>query len=205
MEYKHNFAGVSSNYDVDFNNEFIEVFDDCGESIYVTKDEYVCYLGSKTVYYRLALQIQDGAEFGSDNKLYVNLFLVPSFRSLCKENRESVISFCGYDVNVYKEQLEEYKKKDCLFYFEDAIGYGFTVYLYEDSYDYKDSAEFGEISKRIKSDLASVYTGITGMIGFFLDRPINRIGMDGWMWLRHICNNVKMSTITKELHKKYAS
>lgn len=203
MEYKHTFAGVYSNGNANWKDEFDTVYDWTEESLVVSKNEYKCYLGSKTVNYRLAIELQDSQEFDQDNPRYinVNMHLVPAFRNICREKRDDIIKFAG-DANF---DMEKYGKKDDLLYYQDAVSYGSTVPLYNQSYSIDDENDYENKINQILDDAANTYLGIAGMIGFYLDRPTNMLGMTGWDWLRQYCNNVSMTTILKDLKKRYVT
>lgn len=200
MEYKHNFAGVSSNGDASFENEFKTIYDNDCEFTAVSKEEYQCYLGSKTINYRICIQIQDGAEFDSDGKMYVSLYLVPCYRSLHKNNREELKS--SY-IEGYLGDEKYGSKNDLNGYFYDAVSYGYYVVLYNDSIEYDGYEDYDNKKDKILEDCANTYQGITGLIGFHLDRYQNRIGETGWDYLRRFCNNVKMQTILREKMKQF--
>ena len=204
MEYKHTFAGISSNGDVPFDKEFdiVNEYDD--ETIAVSKNEYQCYLGSKTVNYRIAVRIQQGAELDPDyeGKMFVEVDLVPAFRSLHREKRDELIKFFGVD---YGDGIVNYGKKDDMTYYSDAVQDGLSVTLAEEQYEYKDIADYAELETKIMNDIANTYSCMTGLSGFYLDRPTNMLGMTGWDWLRQYCNNVSMTTILKDLKKRYTN
>lgn len=201
MEYKHTFAGVSSNGNTDWEKEFDIVYD-CGtEMIAVSKDEYKCYLGEKTINYRIGVQLDDSEEFNNDDPTYIvaSMYLIPAYRNLSRDNREDIIKFAGDSMI----DLKKYGKKDDLTYYQDVISYGTTVFLASDSCNYTDRDDYEEKTNQIMNDIANTYNGVTGLIGFYLDRPTNMIGMTGWDWLRMHCNGVKMKTIMKDLKKRY--
>ena len=198
MEYKHNFSMISSNNDADFDNEFTRLSEYDGEMIAVSKGIYQCFLGSKTIKYRIGVEVMDSSEIPDNDEaeIYVSLFLVPAFTCLCKEKREAIMNSFGLDAAAYKSDPD--------IYFHDAIEYGMTVLLEHRSYEYDaldlDSRE--KVVTDVLGDIASTYSAITGMIGFWLDRCVNRIGETGWDWLRILCNGVSHSTILKGIMKK---
>lgn len=202
MEYKHTFAGISSNEDIPFDKEFdiVNEYDD--ETIAVSKNEYQCYLGSKTVNYRIGVRIQDGAEFEQDGKMFVQVELVPAFRSLHREKRDELLKYYGVD---YGNNLSKYGKKDDMTYYSDAIQDGLSVILANEEYEYDGSLDYARLQDDVLSDIANTYSCMTDMSGFFLDRPTNMLGMTGWDWLRQYCNNVSMTTILKDLKKRYTT
>lgn len=202
MEYKHTFAGISSNGDVPFNEEFdiVNEYDD--ETIAVSKNEYQCYLGSKTVNYRIGIRIQDGAEFKQDGKMFVRVELVPAFRSLHREKRYELLKYYGVD---YGNDLSKYGKKDDMTYYSDAMQDGLSVILAKEEYKYNGSLDYARLQDDVLLDIANTYSCMTGLSGFFLDRPTNMLGMTGWDWLRQYCNNVSMTTILRDLKKRHSN
>lgn len=202
MEYKHNFAGISSNGDIPFNDEF-DIVDDYGyELVAVSKDEYKCYLGSKTVNYRIAVRFQNGSEFDMPGKMFVEVDLVPAFRSLHRKNRDDMIKNYAYE---YGSDPVKYGKKDDMRYYSDAVSYGMSVVLSNEEYDCDSEDEYDMIQNEVMADISNTYICMTGLSGFFLDRPTNMLGMNGWDWLRQLCNGVSMSTILKDIKKRYVS
>lgn len=176
MEYKHNFAGVSSNSNIPVDKEFEIIYDNGDYELdAVSKREFQCYLGSKTINYRIGLQIQDGAEFDSDGKMYVNLYLIPCYRNLHKKNKENF--FASYAGGLIDEK--DYGKKDDMNYFQDAIWDGTYVVLHYETIDYDSSEDYLAKQQKILEDCANTYQAITGLIGFHLDRYQNRIGYTG--------------------------
>lgn len=202
MEYKHNFAGISSNGNVDFNDEFNIVNEYDGETIAVSKQEYKCYLGEKTINYRIAVRVQDGAEFDQEGKMFVEVDLVPAFRNLHRAKRDEIVKYYGMD---YDENIATYGKKDDMTYYGDAVQDGLSVTLAYEQYDYDDTKQYEKLQSNVMSDIANTYSCMTGLSGFFLDRPTNMLGMTGWDWLRQYCNNVSMTTILKDLKKRYVT
>lgn len=200
MEYKHTFAGISSNGDIPFNEEFdiVNEYDD--ETIAISKNEYQCYLGNKTVNYRIAVRIQDGVEFGQEGKMFVQVELVPAFRSLHRSKRDELLKYHGAD---YGDDLSKYGKKDDLNYYSDAVQEGFSVTFANEEYEYE--GNFSILQDTVMSDIANTYSCMTGLSGLYLDRSTNMLGMTGWDWLRQYCNNVSMTTILKDIKKRYTN
>lgn len=197
MEYKHTFAGVSTQYDADWKDEFNLVFDSGYETIAVSKQEYKCYLGEKTISYRIGIELQDGAEFDNSGNIYYTMCLVPAFRCLHRKERD--------DIMKYRYTDEKYGKPEDMSYYEDAILDGKYTVLHYGNSELKENEEFSDASEEILNNVASTYNGITGLIAFYLDRPTNMLGMNGWDWLRQLCNGASMSTILKDIKKRYAS
>lgn len=204
MEYKHTFAGISSNGDISFDKEFdiVNEYDD--ETIAVSKNEYQCYLGEKTINYRIVVRIQDGAEFDPEyeGKMFAEVCLVPAFRSLHREKRDGLIKFYGID---YNGNMANYGKKDDMTYYSDAVQDGLSVTLAEEQYEYEGPLDYARLQDDVLSDIANTYSCMTGLSGFYLDRPTNMLGMTGWDWLRQYCNNVSMTTIFRDLKKRYSN
>lgn len=197
MEHKHTFNGISSNSDFGFDDRFDVVYDSVEEIVAVSKEEYKCYLGSKTIHYRIGIQLSDAAWFGESGVIYATVGLVPSYRCIPKDKREEFRNHrCDDDVN--------YGKKDDTDYFLDAVMEGYYTVLANERYEYDEDGENAVENKfnEIKSDIVNTYIGMTGLIGFYLDRSTNLLGMTGWDWLRIYCNGVKTQTIVKEIISK---
>ena len=203
MEYKHSFAGVSSNGGAKFFDNFNELYNYDGEFAAISKNEYQCFLGNKTINYRVGIEIMDDRSFESneENKLYMTMYFVPCFRNIHKSKKNDLLG------GVCEEEKSYYGKREDTHYFVDAIDGGYTVLIHYEVFDCntdddEDITRYPEAIK-ILDDIANTYNAITGLCGFYLDRCVNRIGETGWDKLRELCNGVKLDTIIKEIRKRY--
>jgi hypothetical protein len=194
--YKHTFCGSSSNYDRKFEDVFDIVFQD-EEIIAVYKDTKRVYLGSKGIDLKLVLQIEDFSQYSDEKCILSTLYYVPMFKNLHKDRKQSMLDSIGDPDLTMKEYAD-----NPMYYF-DAVSDGLTIYLCQEKREYESDEEYKEVLEKLKADITNTCWGYMGLIGFYLNRPVNRIGENGWDYLRQFCNGVKMQTILKELKKRY--
>ena len=193
-EYKHKFAGISSNDDKPFEDVF-DVIERNYQTICISKNSGVAYLGSKTIQFKVVVDIQDMSEYDDNKEIYTAIYIVPFYKNLHKHNREKLFGEVCDDIS-------EKEYADSKWYYTDALDYGMSVFLTQEGRKYRKNT-YNKVIETIKGDIANTSSAYLGLIGFYLDKPINRIGMNGWDYLRQYCNNVKMTTIIKELKKRY--
>ena len=193
-EYKHKFASVSSNDDKSFEDVF-DVIERGYQTICISKDSGVAYLGNKAIQFKVVVDIQDMSEYDDKKEVYTAIYIVPFYKNLHKCNREKLYSeVC--------DNISEKEYANDKWYYTDALDYGMSVFLTQEGRKYRKNT-YDKVIETIKGDIANIIAGYIGLIGFHLDKPINRIGMNGWDYLRQYCNGVKMTTIIKELKKRY--
>jgi hypothetical protein len=90
------------------------------------------------------------------------LLLVPQNRSLSKDTLESIADSAGIDEDEVTES--------------DKLGYGASIRLGDEL--------TGDDPIEIANELGKQAPAQAGLIGFMLDRPVNRIGDTGWDELR---------------------
>ena len=170
-DYKYSFDGTMTN-DEPRDDEFIELYD----TIYMLKAPFKVYLENKDIDLYLYIEHIDMSEYEQGNTdNIIEISVVPSFSSLSEKNQESILS-------QYDEQDRETMKSDTFYLLHDILSYGFHVPLRRETV----TAE--QVEHAIKSAKA-IHSGITGLIGFELDRIVNRIGNTGWDFLDEFCND----------------
>ena len=109
---------------------------------------------------------------------FYTLYMIPTFSSLSNNKQHDVIKSSGVD------------DPDTM----DVFDYGINlVFAREDT--------IGEYDKFIMDKIASVVDHIDHLSGFYLDKPQNRIGTDGWMMLDDYINDVEFVKATLEKFK----
>ena len=99
-----------------------------------------------------------------DYKVY--LFLVPDVKTMGQKALQSVAETSGIEAS----QVDEY----------EVWNYGFEVPLgLEESFENITGLNDPKIQEVVKF-AGSVAPAILGMVGFYLDQPINRVGDNGW-------------------------
>lgn len=194
--YKHTFCGSSSNDDRKFEDEFDIVFQD-GDITAVSKDTKRVYLGSKSIDLKLVLQIEDWYHYSDEHCILATLSYVPMFKNLHKDKKQSMLDSIG-DPNL---TMKEYA--DNPMYYFDAVNEGLNIYLCQEKREYESEENYKEVLEKVKVDVANTCCGYIGLVGFYLDKAVDRLGESGWDYLRQYCNGVKMQTILKELKKRY--
>ena len=122
--------------------------------------------------YRYAIEAYYSDE---EKKTYYTLYLIPEFESLSDKKKKSIIDFVG-DENVQ---------------ISDVFDYGMPLVFGRTEKD-------GEYDKHIMDLISSVVSTIDRFIGFYLDKPQNRIGTDGWLMLDEYLHDVDSLKATLE-------
>ena len=171
---KYEFDGISTESPVEPNtNEFYEIYD----RILIEKKPFTVELDDKEVELHLFIDDTDMAEYEDTENHIITIGVVPAFKSLSKDHQDDILS--QYDMDDDKEQL----KNDTEWQLGDAISYGFGLPLRTVTVTNPDDVEY-----TIKSAIA-VRHAVSGLIGFELDRCMNRIGNTGWDFLADYCTD----------------
>lgn len=107
----------------------------------------------------------------------VELVLVPLPDSLCNKAFEEVLEWCGVelkDIGIHKD-IGVY---DVCTYF-GGVTMGYEPITIDNDKDVYDLMELDEVKKVVKA-IEMTYRGIDSLRGFYLDKPLNLIGDDGW-------------------------
>lgn len=169
MQYE--FAGISTEQYTDI-KEFIEYQDN---ELIIETVPFTVELEDKEVELYLYIEDLDMSEFDTVTDHIVSIGVIPSFDSLSKDNQESILNqFMPED----RERMLE-DKESLLF---DIFLYGYHLALRIESVKEEDA------EKTVESAIA-VRHAVSGLIGFELDRHMNRIGNTGWDFLDNYCTN----------------
>lgn len=179
---KYSFAGVSTDDDrYTLEDKFVEYYNDGGEAYYVSKQTFNHVEDGLSFRYKYMIEVVDFREFCDENKITVNLFIVPTLWSLSQNKRDNVLSDFGSDIP--KSDLTP----DIL-----RTGYGvslggevFEVGDYDDDPDWESRDDIRDCLNVV----ANVFETINAMRGFWLDRVQNRIGNTGWDFLNDYIND----------------
>lgn len=109
----------------------------------------------------------DGGTYFDDGKVhrFYNLLLVVCPKSLCKEKLESVLDCCGINVD----------EANCC----DVADYGLSVPMGGVEFEYDEENDEGW-NDEVLNNIANVFETIDRLRGFYLDKPMNRLGNTGW-------------------------
>lgn len=119
--------------------------------------------------YKYVVFIEDLGEYDSEweGQVLIELKLVVMPKSLNKKKKDEVASCSGIaakDVTVI-----------------DIAEYGFYVPLGREQFHVTSSDLMkSKRAQQVLTAIASIYEMLDAMIGFYLDRPINRMGTTGW-------------------------
>ena len=177
------FGITPSNLTNKFTDHFDVVYDDdhfqaVSKKVFKHDDEGL------TFEYQYVVSILDTATFDDgERQTLLSLDLVPCFDSLHENSKDSVLSACGYNTTI------------------DVADYGFCVPIGYDTMPIDDDYLF-ENDERLDL-IASVYEDIDRLRGFYLDKPINRLGTTGWDCIDSAINHTDMfaNALKKSKHK----
>lgn len=173
----YEFNGISTEQ---FNEEdkqnFIEY--DYGENILIEKSSLTVELENKDVQLYLYINDIDMAEYDDTNEHVIEIGVVPDFESLSEKHQEDILSQFSL------EEDREYYKNNTASLLPEIISYGLGITLRCETIENPE-----EVENKINSAIAVRYA-VTGLIGFELDRYVNRIGNTGWDMLNEYCCDV---------------
>lgn len=171
---KYEFDGISTDTLTDYDNDFTEVYD----NVYIANKSFPVYLDNKEVQLYIYIEDMDMSEYEDSTDHVIRMGVIPSYNSLSEKNKEDIL-------NQYLPEDRESMLKDTTGLLYEILSYGFSIDLRSETVK-PDQAEY-----KIQSAKA-VQTGVSGLIGFELDRYKNRIGNTGWDFLDNYCNDVDL-------------
>ena len=184
---KYEFSGMTTEQDLtgyDKYNDFYELY----ETVLIEKTPFTVELDNKEVKLHLVINDTDMADFDDSTDHIVSVGVIPDFESLSEKNQDSILS--QYSEH---EQIELKQDKAQLLY--DIFEYGFNITLKSETV--KDP---NKVDYKINSAIATRYA-VSGLIGFELDRYVNRIGNTGWDLLDSSCNDADLLNTALARHK----
>jgi hypothetical protein len=162
MNKEFTFGGITVFQLDDMSNKLECVYDDDDEILLLTTKTYRHREENLNFDYKYGISafnmmsITDDEQFTEDNAFDVSIYLIVSPTSLDKELKEdikkSIGGYCDY---------------------QDIYSYGLGVRLLNDNHSMNDIEEF--IYK-----VGNVIKTLDNLRGFFLDKPMNKIGSTGW-------------------------
>jgi hypothetical protein len=174
------FGGISSEIPETYDkfDSLEQNYNDYGSTIqYVSKNTYDTYLGAddRRVDCKLVIKLVDWYESTGDDSVKgdvrVSVLLVPLPSSVNSDQLQSIAHSCGIepsDVTV-----------------NDMCDYGLQVPMASETVKGIDGdapLESGAVKDLLRT-ASYCLDGIGGLVGFYLDRPANRIGNTGWDFL----------------------
>ena len=177
---KYNFAGVSTDeHRYTLEDKFVERYNDGGEAYYVSKQTFNHVEDGLSFRYKYVIEVMDFREFCDEDKVTVNLMIVPTLQSLSEKNRKSVVDQFGDDIPTFDIT-------------EDIARYGLQVALGGEEFEVDDEDSDWEDREEIReclNGIANIFETINSMRGFWLDRIQNGIGNTGWDFLNDYIND----------------
>lgn len=172
---KYEFDNITTNeLDKQTFNNFENGYDD---NTLINKEPFTVELDTKDIELHVYIRHIDMREFtDDDNSQVVQLGVIPSLNSLSKENQDELL-------NQFMQDDRDYYMSNPNLLFDDIIGYGYIVELHCET-----TQDLNKVDYLIKSAMA-VSPSVSGLIGFELDKIINRIGNTGWDYLSSYCEN----------------
>ena len=170
----YEFDGISTEQ---YNPQDRENFTEPYDGTLVEKDTFTVELDSKEVQLHIYIEDTDMSEYEDTQDHVITLGVVPSFNSLTAEHQEDIL-------NQFMPEDRELMLQDTSALIQDALSYGFGIPLHTVTISNPDNVEHA-----INSAIA-VRSGVSGLIGFELDRPRNLIGNTGWDLLSDYCEGV---------------
>lgn len=181
---KYEFDGISTE---SFNPEDRKEFEEFYDGTLIEKRPFEVELEEKNINLHIFIQDTDMSEYEDTDDHIITIGVVPSFESLSEKNKESILS-------QFMEEDRKSMEEDTMGLLQENLCYGFSVPLHEIT------VKPEEVEHAIESAIA-VRFGISGLIGFELDRPRNRIGSTGWDILNDDCCDVDLVTATLSRYK----
>ena len=154
----------------------------------IKKTPFTVELENKEVELHIYIEDLDMGEYGEDTGHYISIGVIPSYNSLSDDNKNNIISqFMPED---QKAMLED--PFSLLF---DNFLYGFHVMLHNEHIPFNEDEDkmLSEVEYKINSAMAT-HNAVEGLIGFDLDKYVNRIGNTGWDFLEDFCSDKDLIT-----------
>lgn len=177
---KHEIFGIKTDNDEKkFNDEFEIIADYDSETYYQSKQTYQFRDNELNFDYKFVVEVYDIHEMtGKEVDEYsVSLLLVPTLNSLNPQKKQNVLDQSCID----EDEATMY----------DIVSYGIRVTLGAETI--KQNGKYWDECEPLQEALnaiANVYDTVNSLLGFYLDKYVNRIGNDGWDLLQDFINGV---------------
>ena len=173
------FDGISTE---NYNEQDRELFIESYNGTLIERKSFKVELDDKEVELHIFIEDTDMADYEDTTDHYITLGVVPAFKSLTKENQDSIL-------NQFTQEDRENMLANPDYLLQDILDYGFSIPLHTVT------VSPDEVEHAIKSAIA-VRFGVSGLIGFELDSPRNRLGSTGWDFLSDYCEGVNLLSAT---------
>ena len=170
MNYKYEFSSISTNGEPNK-----DLFTEMYNGTLIKNKPFTVELEDKDVELHIYIEDIDMAEYDNCEDHIISIGVVPAFKSLSEKHQEDLLG--QYDMAEDKEEL----KKNTTWQLQDAISYGFGIPLHTVTV-----TDLDKVEHTLNSAIA-VHGAVESLIGFDLDKHINRIGNTGWDFLNDYC------------------
>lgn len=168
---KFEFSGISTEQYEDI-KEFIEYQD---QGLIIETVPFTVELENKEVELYLYIEDLDMSEYDTVTDHVISIGVIPSFDSLSKDNQEKI--------------LDQFMPEDRERMLEDKEGLLFDIFLYGFHLGLRSETVKQEDAEKTFESAIAVRRAVSGLIGFELDRHMNRIGNTGWDFLDSYCTD----------------
>ena len=169
---KYEFKGMSTEQ---FNPQDREKFWELYNGTLIEKEPLTVWLDDKEVKLHLYIEDVDMSEYDDTEDHVISIGVVPSFDCLSEKNKENILG-------QFADDERESISKDTIGLLQESMCYGFRIDLRSET------VQPDEVEHKIDCAIA-VRHAVSGLIGFELDRCVNRIGNTGWDFLSDYCED----------------
>lgn len=185
-QYKYEFSSMKTNMLTDKTKQ---EFEEYHPNLWINTRPFKVELDTKEIDLHVYIDITDMSEFTDNSDEYiVTLGVIPSFNSLTDSCQEIIL-------NQFMDEDRERLLRDKEYLLMDILYYGYAIQLYNET------VKSDNLRDTIDSAMA-VSPCIKGLIGFELDRMVNRIGNTGWDLLRDFCEGIDSTRVALERYKQ---
>ena len=185
-QYKYKFSSMKTNL---LTNDTRQEFKEYHAGLWINTYPFKVELDTKEIDLHVYIEITDMSEFTDDSdERIVTLGVIPSFNSLTDSCQETIL-------NQFTNEDRERLLKDKEQLLMDILYYGYAIQLYSET------VNSNNLRDTIDSAMA-VSPCIKELIGFELDRMVNRIGNTGWDLLRDFCEGIDLIRVAIERYKQ---
>ena len=169
---KYEFNGITTEQ---FNPQDREKFWELWNETLIEKEPFTVWLDDREVKLHLYIEDVDMSECDDTEDHVISIGVVPAFDCLSEKNKESIL---GQFMDDERESIS----KDMPTLLQESICYGLSIPLRSET------VQPDEVEHKIDCAIA-VRQGISGLIGFELDRCVNLIRNTGWDFLSEYCED----------------
>ena len=171
---KYNFNGMSTD-----NEPNRELFEEMYNGTLIKSEPFTVELDNKEVKLHIFIEDLDMAEYDDCEDHIITIGVVPDFTDLSKKNQENILD---------QFMPEDRDNLDNMTLTHEGMLYGYNVPLHSVTV-----TDLNKVEDTIDSAIA-VHSAIESLIGFDLDKMVNRLGSTGWDFLNDFCCDIDFVT-----------